>query len=57
MSEVNARGLILIQYGLAGIVIYIFYQLIRNDLKELRNEMRLLREVIYELVVQLKQRR
>jgi hypothetical protein len=44
---------LLVNYGLAGVVIYIFYTLITNDLRELKNamseltrEIQLLRESI-----------
>jgi hypothetical protein len=53
MSDIVA---ILIQYGLAGVVIYLFYTLITNDLRDLRqdireliNEIKLLRVEIKEL--------
>jgi hypothetical protein len=35
-----------INYGLAGVVIYIFYRLISNELKDLKEEVRKLRESI-----------
>jgi Na+/melibiose symporter-like transporter len=35
-----------INYGLAGVVIYIFYKLISNELKDLKEEVRKLRESI-----------
>lgn len=40
---------VIINYGLAGVVIYIFYKLISNDLNDLKNEIRLLREEITKL--------
>jgi Na+/melibiose symporter-like transporter len=36
----------IINYGLAGIVIYIFYKLISNELKDLKEEVKKLRESI-----------
>jgi len=52
LSSVIAWGLkmsieqTVINYGLAGVVIYIFYRLISNELKELKEEVRKLRESI-----------
>lgn len=40
----------LLNYGLAGVVIYIFYTLITNDLKELKNEIKELRKTIEILI-------
>jgi hypothetical protein len=36
----------IINYGLAGVVIYIFYKLISNELRELKEEVKKLRESI-----------
>jgi len=41
---------ILVNYGLAGIVIYIFYRLISNELKELRESIERLNENINLLI-------
>jgi hypothetical protein len=35
-----------VNYGLAGVVIYIFYKLISNELRELKEEVKKLRESI-----------
>jgi uncharacterized membrane protein YciS (DUF1049 family) len=40
---------ILINYGLAGIVIYMFYVLLRNELSELRQSIERLTEKVNEL--------
>ena len=49
---------IIIQYGLAGVVIYLFYTLITNDLRELREtlekELEDLRRDIRELVEEIR---
>lgn len=49
---------ILIQYGLAGVVIYLFYKLITNDLREFResieSELKSLRRDIRELVEEIR---
>lgn len=47
---------IILQYGLAGIVIYLFYLLISNDIRELKNEIKNLRNEIHELIVELRRR-
>lgn len=47
---------IILQYGLAGIVIYLFYLLLSNDLRDLKNEIKNLRNEIHELVVELRKR-
>jgi hypothetical protein len=39
----------LINYGLAGVVIYIFYTLLRNELHDLKEEIRRLSEEIKAL--------
>jgi len=41
---------VLINYGLAGIVVYIFYKLISNDLREVRESIDKLRSTIEELI-------
>lgn len=40
---------LLLNYGLAGVVVYIFYKLISNDLRDLRDEIKALREEIRNL--------
>jgi tetrahydromethanopterin S-methyltransferase subunit B len=40
----------IVNYGLAGVVIYIFYRLISNELRELKEEVRKLRESIDALI-------
>lgn len=39
-----------VNYGLAGIVIYIFYRLISNELKELRASIEKLNDTILKLI-------
>jgi chaperonin cofactor prefoldin len=55
---VNDILTILIQYGLAGVVIYLFYKLITNDLREFResieSELKSLRRDIRELVEEIR---
>jgi Na+/melibiose symporter-like transporter len=52
LSSVIAWGLkmsieqTVVNYGLAGVVIYIFYKLISNELRELKEEVKKLRESI-----------
>ncbi|PNV81829.1 MAG: hypothetical protein C0179_00710 [Fervidicoccus sp.] len=41
---------VLINYGLAGIVVYIFYKLISNDLRDVRESIDKLRNTIEELI-------
>jgi len=48
---------ILIQYGLAGVVIYLFYTLITNDLRDLRQDIRELINEIKLLRVEIKESR
>jgi hypothetical protein len=48
---------ILIQYGLAGVVIYLFYTLITNDLRDLRQDIRELINEIKLLRVEIKNSR
>ena len=43
-----------LQYGLAGIVIYIFYKLMSNELKELREEIKRFRKTVFKLYVAVK---
>ena len=50
----NGIESLLINYGLAGVVIYIFYRLISQDLAELRNEIKALRSDIQNLIIELK---
>lgn len=40
---------LLLNYGLAGVVVYVFYKLISNDLAELKEEIKALREEIKNL--------
>jgi tetrahydromethanopterin S-methyltransferase subunit B len=40
----------IVNYGLAGVVIYIFYKLISNELRELKEEVKKLRESIDALI-------
>jgi len=40
---------LVVNYGLAGVVIYIFYTLLRNELHDLREEIRRLSEEIKAL--------
>jgi len=46
---IDSLELILLNYGLAGVVVYIFYRLVSNELKELSGEMRELRKEIRAL--------
>ena len=48
---------ILIQYGLAGVVIYLFYTLITNDLRDLRQDIRELINEIKLLRVEIRESR
>jgi len=50
----NGIESLLINYGLAGVVIYIFYRLISQDLTELRDEIKALRSDIQNLITELK---
>jgi hypothetical protein len=50
MSVENALLQYIVNYGLAGIVIYIFYRLISNELKSLKEEIARLRESIDKLI-------
>jgi len=50
MSVENALIQYVVNYGLAGIVIYIFYRLISNELRELKKEISRLRESIDKLI-------
>ena len=50
----NGIESLLINYGLAGVVIYIFYRLISQDLAELRDEIKALRNDIENLIIELK---
>lgn len=47
---------LLVNYGLAGIVIYIFYSIISNDLKELREEINELKKTIEKLILVLERK-
>jgi len=49
MSLENALLQYIVNYGLAGVVIYIFYRLISNELRELKREITMLRESINKL--------
>jgi hypothetical protein len=48
---------ILINYGLAGIVIYIFYVLLKNELHELRESIEKLSDKIERLIILLEIRK
>lgn len=50
----NGIETVLLNYGLAGVVILILYKLISNDLKELKNEIRELKIEIKQLTVVLR---
>jgi Na+/melibiose symporter-like transporter len=50
----NGIETILVNYGLAGVVIYIFYRLISQDLAELRDEIKALRNDIENLITELR---
>jgi Na+/melibiose symporter-like transporter len=50
----NGIESVIINYGLAGVVIYIFYRLISQDLAELRDEIKALRNDIENLIIELK---
>lgn len=45
---------IILQYGLAGVVIYIFYKLFSNELRELRTSINELQKSIDELILYIK---
>lgn len=50
MSAFNEQLLtLLVNYGLAGVVVYIFYTLLRNELHDLKEEIRRLSEEIKTL--------
>ena len=46
-----------VNYGLAGVVVYIFYKLISGELGELRRSIDSLRDSINTLVVEIKTRK
>jgi len=48
---------ILINYGLAGIVIYIFYVLIKNELHDLKESIDKLSDKIERLIILMESRR
>ena len=48
---------ILVNYGLAGIVIYIFYMLMKNELRELRDSIERLSDKIERLLILLERAR
>ena len=48
---------ILINYGLAGIVVYIFYTLFRNELHELKESIEKLSDKIEKLIILLERAR
>jgi len=48
---------ILINYGLAGIVVYIFYTLFRNELRELKESIERLSDKIEKLIILLERAR
>lgn len=54
MTGEEILGNLLVQYGLAGIVIYIFYRLISNELRELKDTIKELNSTITQLVIELK---
>lgn len=54
MSANDAIVASVVNYGLAGVVVYIFYRLISNELKELRQTIMDLNKTISELVVELR---
>ena len=50
MGLENALLQYIVNYGLAGVVIYIFYRLISNELKSLKEEIARLRDSIDRLI-------
>ena len=48
---------VLINYGLAGIVVYIFYTLFRNELRELKESIERLSDKIEKLIILLERAR
>jgi len=49
MPMEDQLAMILVNYGLAGVVIYIFYMLFRNELHELKETIEKLSEKVDEL--------
>jgi hypothetical protein len=43
----------LVQYGLAGVVIYMLFKLINNDMKEVKQELREIRLLLEKLLERL----
>ena len=52
MSEVinNQLLTLLTQYGIAGLILYVFYRLFSNELRDLRNSIEKLSEKIERLI-------
>jgi len=51
--DLNSISALLINYGLAGIVIYLFYMLFKNELHQLRESIDKLSDKIEKLVIKL----
>lgn len=51
--DANTLTTLIVNYGLAGVVIYIFYSLISNELRELRESIEKLSEKIDRLTAKL----
>lgn len=52
--EADALVSYVVQYGLAGIVIYIFYRLISNELRDLKDSINNLNQTIVRLLEKLR---
>ena len=52
MNEVDIAQT-LVQYGLAGVVIYMLFKLINNDMKEVKQELREIRLLLEKLLERL----
>ncbi len=53
MNELVA---IITNYGIAGLILYVFYKLVSNELRELRSELARLRSSIDKLLTVLEER-
>ena len=49
MNEIDVLQ-VLVQYGIAGVVVYLMFKLINNDMKEIKSELKEIRLLLERLL-------
>ena len=53
-AELNSQIYLFLQYGIAGLILYVFYRLFSNELRDLRNSIEGLKKSVDELITTIK---